>query len=151
MEVPQLRQAARLIAGLVWVALAGCDDCGGDPERIGFSMTLDRASYRLGDPIAMTVRNESTHPYTTDVHPELCGARLQVLRGNAWNDIPSGACTRQALPLGPGAVLTAITSYPEGLARGRYRYVARQPFRGGSCDTISCHAPEVSVEFDLTP
>ena len=87
----------------------------------GLEVSTDRASYRAGDPLTLTVHNRGAD--TVAFNP--CTRMLEAERGNAWTAVPEPAriCTMEAWLLAPGETRAGPTELPADLVAGRYRAV----------------------------
>ena len=87
----------------------------------GLEVSTDRASYRAGEPLTLTVHNRGAD--TVAFNP--CTRTLEAERGNAWTAVPEPAriCTMEAWLLAPGGTRAGPTELPADLVAGRYRAV----------------------------
>ena len=99
--------------------------CGGSPApqaaRNGLEITADRARYRAGQPLTLSIRNARTD--TVSFNP--CTRTLEVQRDKKWIAVPEPAriCTMEAWMLSPGSTRAGPTELPADLRAGRYRVV----------------------------
>ena len=116
----------RLLIGIL-VAVGACapapaNSPGRDAARNGgLEVSTDRASYRAGEPLTLTVHNRGAD--TVAFNP--CTRTLEAERGNAWAAVPEPAriCTMEAWLLAPGGTRAGPTELPADLVAGRYRAV----------------------------
>jgi hypothetical protein len=83
-------------------------------------LSLDRAQYRSGDTMVLTLRNGLAHT----IGYNLCGAALERREGGEWRQVQPGlaeVCTLELRTLAPGAGATYRHTVPPGLAAGEYR------------------------------
>jgi len=103
--------------------LAGCalpppTNAGGSASAV--VLTVDRAQYRTGDPLVLTLRNATTQT----VGYNLCGAGLDRRVGSEWREVQPGlaeVCTMELRTLAPGASATHRHTVPGGVSAGEYR------------------------------
>jgi hypothetical protein len=116
----------RLLTGIL-VAVGACAPApANSPARDaarngGLEVSTDRASYRAGEPLTLTVYNRGAD--TVAFNP--CTRTLEAERGNAWTVVPEAAriCTMEAWLLAPGETRAGPTELPADLVAGRYRAV----------------------------
>ena len=112
----------RLLTGIL-VAVGACAPAPANspPQEAarngGLEVSTDRASYRAGQPLTLTVHNRGAD--TVAFNP--CTRTLEAERGNAWTAVPEPAriCTMEAWLLAPGETRAGPTELPAG----RYRAV----------------------------
>jgi hypothetical protein len=108
---------------------------GGSPEknaaRNDLEITADRARYRAGHPLTLTIRNRRAD--TVSFNP--CTRTLEAQRDGKWIAVPEPAriCTMEAWMLSPGGTRAGPTDLPADLGAGRYRIVLG--FTAGSPET----------------
>lgn len=97
----------------------------GSPEknaaRNHLEIMADRARYRAGDPLTLTIRNRRAD--TVSFNP--CTRTLETQRDGKWIAVPEPAriCTMEAWMLSPGGTRVGPTDLPADLGAGRYRIV----------------------------
>ena len=114
----------KVLLALLVVLIASCsaqstnDGSAGAPAQI--ELTVDRANYRTGDPIVLTLRNRSAQ----SVGYNLCGAALEQRSGGQWRESPerlAEVCTMELRTLATNASDTFRHTLPAALAAGEYR------------------------------
>lgn len=118
---------ARLAMMPALVLLAACAPMppadGADGANGGTAVAelrVDRASYRPGDPIRVTLVNRSDD----SIGYNLCVTALDRRNGATWNDasLPlAEACTMELRTLAPGATADFDHTLPTGITAGDYR------------------------------
>jgi hypothetical protein len=99
-------------------------------------LSVDRARYRSGDALVLTLRNGLAHA----IGYNLCGAALEQRVGTEWRESPhrlAEVCTMELRTLAPGASGTYRHTVPGGASPGEYRVrsAVESPL-GGSWTTI---------------
>lgn len=104
------------------LAPAACGGSGGsDGVPSGLEITTDRARYRAGHSLMLTIRNRGAD--TVSFNP--CTRTLEAQHEEKWLSVPEPAriCTMEAWMLVPGGTRAGPTDLPADLAAGRYRVV----------------------------
>ena len=120
------RHLKRLLVGLP-VAVVACAPAPPNPpphdgaRTGGVEVSTDRAGYRAGEPLTLTVHNRGAD--TVAFNP--CTRSLEAERGDTWTPVPEPAriCTMEAWILAPGQTRAGPTELPGDLPAGRYRVV----------------------------
>lgn len=116
----------RIIGLCFFLALSGCQILGDNDEgrlllETNLVLETNETDFRVGNDLRLTLTNGSSNSYT--IHPDLCGARLQVWKNEGWRTIEEdGFCTLIGLDLNPGQRAQTTRTIDTGLEAGRYRY-----------------------------
>jgi|GEM_PF-6320908 len=110
----------RIIGLFLLLAISGCQILG-DNDEGSLLLETNGADFLVGDDLRLTLINGSSNSYT--VHPELCGARLQIWKNDGWYTIDGeGFCTLIGLDLNPGQRTQTTRNIDPELESGSYRY-----------------------------
>lgn len=83
-------------------------------------LRTDRADYRPGDKVTMTIVNHATGSWAFNP----CTRILEHEQAGSWQAVPDARrCTMEAWILKPNETRTATTNFDSGLEPGRYRLV----------------------------
>lgn len=83
-------------------------------------LRTDRADYRPGDTVTMTIVNHTTGSWAFNP----CTRILEHEAAGSWQAVPDARrCTMEAWILKPNETRTATTNFDSGLESGRYRLV----------------------------
>jgi hypothetical protein len=138
----------RLPALLLPLALAvACGEATVEPEFAGrhqlqavVEASLDRAGYRAGDQITVTLSNGTSRHYGYN----LCGRSFERRVGSDWSAMPPELrlCTADLHALPAGATRTGTTDLPSDFAPGTYRMLVYlvETTPGGNTSTIAFSA-----------
>ena len=102
-------------------------------------LRTDKAQYKAGEQIALTLENKSAAGYAFNP----CSRAIEREDGGSWTAIPEldRMCTMEAWILDPRGTRTGNTELPASLAPGRYRVVVRltveSPAGGSAITAVS--------------
>ena len=125
----------------ILIALGGCQQPGPYDRPAGLpttSITTNADTYRAGAAVSIRLTNRTGRA----VGYNLCGAKLERMHDNDWQEILSSlgeVCTAELRGLRPGQSATFVFTTPPGARGGTYRIRAalHDPQGGAQLEAIS--------------